>query len=68
MQRDDSPRPPRAIASQQLVTFGVLALLFMVLLGATVDGVGGVAGTLVLAAVSLSCFVLAVRAAQRDSR
>lgn len=68
MQHDDSHRPPRAFGSQQLITFGVLALLFMAILGASVSGTGSLVGTLVLAVVSVTCFVLAVRASHRESK
>lgn len=56
--RRDEPQP--------LITSGVLALLFMVIVGATLDGAARVGGTLVLATVCIVFFVLAVRAAQRD--
>lgn len=66
--RHDDQRPPRANASQQLIVFGALALILMGIVGANVNGAGGMAGTLVLAAVSILCFVLALRAAQGESK
>jgi len=68
MARDDSPPTPRAsYSSQQLIALGVVALLFMAILGNLASGVALIAGTLLLAVVCLTCFVMALRASQRGS-
>lgn len=63
--RDDSPSAPKA---QQLVGYGILALLLMTVAGSTLDGTPGTVGTLALAAISLTCFALALRRSLRGSR
>jgi len=68
MARDDSPPTPRAsYSSQQLLALGVVALLFMAILGNVASGIALIAGTLLLAVVCLTCFVLALRASQRGA-
>lgn len=65
MQHDDSHPAPRA---QQLVGFGILALLMMTIVGSTIGGAAGMVGTFVLAIVCLTCFALALRASQRGPK
>lgn len=59
---------PSSGSQQPLLTFGILAMLAMAIVGGTLDGAGAVAGTIALAAVSVIFFVLAVRAVKRGSK
>lgn len=65
MPHDDSPSAGR---SQQLIGFGIIALLAMTVVGSTVSGAGWMVGTIMLAVVCLTCFVMALRTSQRGSK